>query len=331
MLSAARSDRERARASALFGEIELYAGDAAAAIDALERARALDSDIEQTDWQVAEALGRAYAEAFEYEAAIAVFLRSRDAAANAGDIVGEMRFGALLANAYADSGNFASAEDALGRALALADATRDPLSRARLLWSQSRLHALQNDTRTAAKYARRALEILDVSDHAYYAALAHQLLAHIELDRGNGEAALDLLERAAPLIEASGRPFERASFALERARALMKTGQREEAAAIAMEASATLADLSPIDSGRSYAVIAEVFAELGQLERATELYELAIERLEATPNRYVVEAYSRLASLLEEQGRPGDALAVLKRAMNVQQHADRLLAPRESE
>ena len=64
------------------------------------------------------------------------------------------------------------------------------------------------------RYAQRAVEVLEFSDESYYAALAHQLLAHIEIERGNPEPALELLEAAAPLIEASGRPFERASLEL---------------------------------------------------------------------------------------------------------------------
>jgi tetratricopeptide (TPR) repeat protein len=95
-----------------------------------------------------------------------------------------------------------------------------------------------------------------------------------------------------------------------------------------MEAAASLSQLSPVDAGRSYALLAEAFEELGDEERAAELYELALERLEATPNRYAVETFSRFAALLERRGRKDEAYELLKRAMNVQQQADRALAPR---
>ena len=327
-LSSARSDVERARVSAAFGEIELHAGRYREAIDALERARLLDPSLEGDDPQTAESLGRAYARAFEYESAIAVFTRNCKHAEASGDRLNEVRFASLLAHAFSDTGNFAAAEEALGDAIRVSGELSDPLSRARPLWAQSRMHALQNDPETAAIYASRALEILEVSDYDYYAALAHQLLAHIELDRGNGERALELLERGRPLIAASGRQYERGSFEIERARALLSLGRREEAASVAMQASALLRDDSSVDAGRGYLVIGEVFRALGDDERAVELYELAVEHLRATPNRYLVEAYSKLAEVLESMGEETRALAVLKDAMKVQQQADRMLAPR---
>src|ERR687891_61882 len=70
--------------------------------------------------------------------------------------------------------------------------------------------------------------------------------------------------------------------------------------------------------GRGYTVLAEIWADLGEPNRALEVYELAIELLEATPNRYLVDAYRRQAELLEAQGRRDEALEALKRAVHVQ-------------
>ena len=134
---------------------------------------------------------------------------------------------------------------------------------ARLYWSQSRLHTLQSDTRTAARYARKALEILELTEHTYHIACAHQLLAHIELDRGHAEEGLQLARRAQELIGESGSEVEYALFRLEEARALAKLGQREQAAALAMEVSGRLSDIDPHDAGRSYGLLAEIYAELG--------------------------------------------------------------------
>jgi tetratricopeptide (TPR) repeat protein len=211
--------------------------------------------------------------------------------------------------------------------LALSDEVEDPLVRARMLWSQSRLHGHQNDHAAAARYAQRALEILEVSDQEYYAALAHQLLAHIELDRGNGERAAALLEQAAPMIARSGRPFEAASFRIEQARALLAAGRRDEAASVALAASAAMTELSSVDAGRSYAIVADVFLELEEEERALELLELAIEHLAATPNRYLVDAYRKLGELLERRGDHVAALEIYKRGMQVQVEAERSLLP----
>jgi tetratricopeptide (TPR) repeat protein len=320
-LSRASSDAERATASALFGEVALYESDATGAIDALERAYQLDPQIELRDPGVAESLGRAYARANEYESAIGVFLRNYQAAKEHDDLLERTRFGSLLANAYADSGNFVRAEEVLGDLISVGSDLADPLARARIYWTQSRMHSLRGDEEQAIRHATRAMDVLEFSDESYHFALAHQLLAHIEINRGNVDRAVELLDQAAPLVAFAGRPFERASLELERARALLKRGDAEAAAALAMEAVAILETASTLDAGRGYALIAGVFAELADEERAIELYELAIERLETGSTRYLAEAYAALADLYERRDQPQKALALLRRAMKFQSSA----------
>jgi hypothetical protein len=58
------------------------------------------------------------------------------------------------------------------------------------------------------------------------------------------------------------------------------------------------------------------------------LPQLAVESLQQMPSRYLVEAYSKLADLLEERGDADGALTVLKEAMKVQVASDRMLIPR---
>jgi tetratricopeptide (TPR) repeat protein len=87
-----------------------------------------------------------------------------------------------------------------------------------------------------------------------------------------------------------------------------------------MDASGLLADASPQDGGRGYAVVAEVFSELGDSRKALELYELAAELLSATPSRYLVEVYEKLAQVLEAEGQRDEALDVLKKAVAIQTH-----------
>src|SRR5918999_451581 len=87
----------------------------------------------------------------------------------------------------------------------------------------------------AAHYARRALEVLRLTEDTHRLARAHQLLAHIELDRRQPRAALEHLEKGWPLLEQTGNPVELAHFRIEEARALAQLGRTEEAAALAME------------------------------------------------------------------------------------------------
>jgi tetratricopeptide (TPR) repeat protein len=310
------------------GQIAFRRGDHRKTIALLTDALELDPELETADPAIADTLGRAYAMVSEYESALAVFTRALAAAKERRDSLDVVRFSVLLANTWIDSGDFGRAETMLSEVLAELTEIKDPLARARLFWSQSRLHALRHDSDAAARYARRALETLQMTEYTYYAAYAHQTLAHIELDRGNAEQALQLLEAGLPLVRESGNALEEAQFKLEEARALAKLGRAEAAASLAMEVAPVLQKSSPLDAGRSYNLIAEVFAQTGDDARAIELYELAIEMLERAPTRYVVEAYSRLAELLERNGRKDDALALLKRAMRVQTQVGRpLTAP----
>src|SRR5207247_10324030 len=109
--------------------------------------------------------------------------------------------------------------------------------RAALYWSQSSLRSELNDNAPAARYAQRALGALRLTEDSYRIARAHQLLAYIEINRGNAEEALELLETGWPLLEESGNKLERAQYRLEEARALAMLGRREEAAALAMQIS----------------------------------------------------------------------------------------------
>jgi tetratricopeptide (TPR) repeat protein len=103
-------------------------------------------------------------------------------------------------------------------------------------------------------------------------------------------------------------------FKLEQARAFGQLGHNEDAASSAMSASGLLTDISPGDAGRGYALVAEVFAELGDRPKAIELYELADELL-AEGGKYSNDVSARWAELLEQEGRKDEALELLKRAM----------------
>jgi len=128
---------------------------------------------------------------------------------------------------------------------------------------------------------------------------------------------LELVRRGLELLADSANPVNRALLRLEEARALVQLGESEEAAAIAMEVTGVLKDASPSDAGRGHGLVAQVYEQLGDRERAIELYELAAKLLESSPTRYLVEVYQRMAKLLEEDDRKEEALAVLKKAVAV--------------
>ena len=316
LVQATTSD-EQARALAGLGQLAFREGKPREAIARLEEARAV-GQVDLADYPGwADTLGRAYALVDQLDAATSLFESSLKSAEERHDAVEAIRFAVLLANALIDKTDFDAAEQLLGRIVELTDAS-DPVVRARLYWSQSRLAAAQEDHHRAARYARHALDLLELTEHTYYTAQAHQLLAHIELDRNEPRDALDLLEKGLGLLADNGTPVDVALFKLEEARALIQLDRPEEAASLALEASGMLGDASPYDAGRSYAVVADVYAELGDTPKAIEIYELAAERMASHPSRYLMETYEKLAALLEHDGRKDEALGVLKKAVAVQ-------------
>ena len=310
-----------ARALAGLGEIAFQRGDADVAAHLFEAALAEPALGRAGASAIADRLGRIYALRGEHERALGIYEKELVEAARLNDQAALMRFSTLLANAVLDAGNTGRAQELLGQALAVADQAQDPLDRARLWWSQSRLHDSQGQSDLAAHYARLALSVLEETEQMGFAAVAHLLLAYIENERGDGGAALACLERAELVLATSSNRLHWGLFQVERARALLLTGEREEAASVAMGALPLVGDASAIDSGRAQALLGDVFRELGDVERAQELYELALETLPGV-DRNLLRVYEGLAEILEEQGRGDEAFDLLKQAMRVRRAAD---------
>jgi tetratricopeptide (TPR) repeat protein len=317
----------RGDATAGLGQVAFRRGDPRTAMRMFEEALALYGNDESHHPDLADSLGRSYAMVGELESAIAVFERCWSEAERRQDTLLGLQFAVLLAHALIDAGNLGRAEELLGSAIATSRGSQSPSVRAQLYWSQSRLHDERNDPETAARYARRALELLLLTEDTYRTARAHQLLAHIELNRGNADRALELLEQGWPLLEASGNKLERAQYRLEEARALAMLGRREEAGALAMQISGLVADASPEDAARSYTVLGSVFEQLDEPERAKEVYELAAELLQRNnPNRYLIEVYGKLADLAEAAGDKEKAYEYMKKAVGMQKAVAETLA-----
>ncbi len=255
VLASPWGNEDYGRALAGLGELAYQRGNPREAISAIERALQVWSARPADRASLAETLGRAKAMVGHYDEAIAIFRDCLQAVEERKDSIGQLRFAVLLANALIDRGDFAQAADVLSSKVEASESARDPLLRARLYWSQSRLYGMQNDHAQAARYARRALEIVELAEDDYYTARAHEMMAHVEIDRDHPEEALRLLDSAWPLLERTANPADKAGFRLERARALAALGRAEEAGAIAMEVSALLSDAKPLQAGRSYVLL----------------------------------------------------------------------------
>lgn len=302
------------------GRIALSEGDHEQSIDLLTHAAAASGEDVVELPSVAEGLAREHAAAGELSAAIGLLERCVKRYEETGDVLTYIKFASLLGYALTDTGDFGAAERVVGTALARGHDVADPYARARLLWSQSRLLAMQGQVAQAERYARQTLDTLKVTEDNYAIAHALETLATIFLDQGRPAEALELLDEGQPLISASGTAVEAAIFRLKRARALAGLGEQEEAASLAMEVAGKLTAANHAERTRAYLIIGDLFHEFGDTPRAEELYELAIESGENhRPGKQLVAAYRALAAVRKEQGRRDEALELLEKALAVQE------------
>jgi tetratricopeptide (TPR) repeat protein len=226
-----------------------------------------------------------------------------------------------------DSGNFAQAESVLASILDDARGALDPISRARIYWSQSRLYSSKGEPDLAAHYARLTVGTLNDTEHTAFAAQALLLLAHIENDRGNAVEAIVLIGEGQSAFGTAGRASDQAMFLVERARALAQLGSTDEAAAVALSIPAIVARSRPTTAARAYATTAGVFHDLGDNAKALELYELAAELL-PSGGRHAAEIYRATSLILEEEGRRDEAFEALKRSVEASSAASSRISER---
>lgn len=307
-------DPARPAALAGLGQIAFRGERWAEAIELLEQSFELRERNALADPGLVDTLGRAYAVTGARESALALFEQASREARELSAPVEELRFTVLLANTQIDAGDFSKAEAALADVIRFADEAGDPVATARVFWSQSRLHSLRHEPRLAGTYARRALEILERTENDAYVGMAYHLLAYAEIESGNAEEALVLLDRGRTLFGTDLSERDDARFALEEARALLSLDRQAEAARKAARALELLDAVGPGDRGHAYVTLADVFLATGDRERPKMLLGQALELLSEHFKPLALETGRKLAALLEEEGDTMGALQVLKRA-----------------
>jgi transcriptional regulator with XRE-family HTH domain len=307
-------DPARATALAGLGQVAFARGNASRAVELLEQALALRNGRVLVDPGAVDSLGRAYMQVGGLTPSVELFERAVAEASEAEAVLEELRFSVALANVLIDRGDFARAETVLARVMRITDESGDPIARARLYWSQSRLHSRRDEPRLAGRYARRALEILERTENDALVALAYHLLATTEVEAGNGGEALRLLEYGRELRGGELSIADEARFGTLEARALLLAGRPVDAARAATRVLGSLEALGPGDRGLTFVALAEVFHAAGDDERARHLLEEALNLLLEHRPRRALEAARKLAELLEAHGNMAGALAVLKRA-----------------
>ncbi|MFL5955770.1 MAG: helix-turn-helix domain-containing protein [Gaiellaceae bacterium] len=307
-------DPARPAALAGLGQIAFRSERWPEAIDLLQQAFEARGRNALADPGVVDALGRAHALTGSIESAIALFEAALDQAHSASAPIEELRFGVLLANSLIDGGRFRRAETVLASVIRIAEGSEDPMTAARVFWSQSRLHSARHEPELASRYARRALEILERTENDAYIAMAYHLLAYAEIESDNFEQALVLLQRGRDLFGKDLGQRDDARFAVEEARALIGLGRNPDAALAAARALELLDAVPPGDRGRAYVTLADVFLAAGDRERPKMLLGQALELLLQYGKPFALDAGKRLANLYEEDGDMAEALSVLKRA-----------------
>lgn len=303
------------RAKLGLGLLAFESGDHEHAIELLEEGLA-DTPAGPSSAVAADRLGRAYALTGRFDQALALFNRYLDSAKERNDPLDSIRFAVLLANTQIDRCDYSAAEKTLSEFLDQAKETTDPADRAFVYWTQSRLHSSQGQPELASRYVRMALTILEQTEHTRYIANAFILLAMLENDQGHSDKALELVQQAEPIVMGSGNRYDIGQLELERARAESGLGNKEEAAGRALGALPLFTDASPTAIGRSYALTASIFNELGDQAKALELYELAVSAFPAQ-DRHAAETYGAMAEIAKAAGRKDDALEYLERALAI--------------
>jgi tetratricopeptide (TPR) repeat protein len=304
-----------AQAQLGLGLLAFEAGNHEVAIELLE-AGLIETTPNASTAVAADRLGRAYALTGRFDQALALFHQYLAAAQERGDSLESIRFAVLVANTQIDRCDYGAAEMVLSEILTQAKEAADPTDRAFVYWTQSRLHSSQGEPQLAARYARLALSALEQTEHTRYIANAFLLLATLENDQGHSADAQKLIDQAEPAVIASGNRYDIGRLELERARAELGLGDKEEAASRVLGSVPLLADTSPTNAGRSYLLAASIFKELGDQAKALELYELAADSFPAQ-DRHAAEAYGAMAEIAKAAGRKDDALEYLERALAI--------------
>ena len=269
-------------------------------------------------------LGRSYAAVGETPRAVALFRKCLEEIQSAPkvDPLLYIRFTSYLSYALMDVGDATSAHQVLASALAHAEGVEDRTTLIRLYWSLGRYYALEGPPARALDYVRRAIALLEATEDTFYLARAHELCATILLDQATAEPAREHLEIAEQLFrEHSAEPGYVGSVRTESARLALQLGDPDSARSLALAALDMLERAGPIEVGRAWRTLAEVFERLEDVDLAERAYRTAIETMiEQGAARPLAETYRAFGKFLRLQRREREALDVLERAADLSAH-----------
>ena len=262
-------------------------------------------------------LGQSYAALGAADRAVRLFERCLDEIeATAGEDTGtHVRFATYLSYALSDAGDYERANAVIRDALARADSAGDPYARVRLYWSLARVAGMEGRSGEALEHMRRAITLLEATEHNVQLARAYLLSAGIEAHGGDAEAARGHLRSAKKLLGIKAEPVDRAMLAIGWSRVAALVGDGAEAVERAREAISLLGDVHGGEQGAAVWALAHGLAVSGDIEGAHATYPRAVDLLAVHGRRFdAAQASEEWAALLQEHGRGGEAEPIRARA-----------------
>jgi tetratricopeptide (TPR) repeat protein len=262
-------------------------------------------------------LGRAWAALGRVERAVVLFERCRELVAEEApeDETLDVRYASYLSAALTDLGDYDRAQEVLRGVVRRSDQLSDPHTRVRLYWSLGRVAGNAGRPRASLGYFRRAVALLEETEHTAQLARAHLSCAWVLLASEQTAEAAFHLEQAEALFGSDVEQADAVMLRRHQAELAIRTGEYARALELAGDAIGRAGDAYPAERGNAWLAIAEAHARRGETadaERAFAEASFLLDRHGSPLER--ANCYRSWGRLLRELGREVEALDVLERA-----------------
>jgi tetratricopeptide (TPR) repeat protein len=306
-----------ARAQVGLGLLAFDQGDNARAAIVLEHAIESGTVSPADRPDVYATLGRAWAALGQVERAVALFERCREAVIEEapGDETLDVRYASYLSAALTDLGDYDRAQEVLRGAVRRSEGLSDPHTRVRLYWSLGRVAGNAGRPRASLGYFRRAVALLEATEHTMQLGRAHLSCAWVLLASGETDEAAIHLEQAEELFGANAEQADLVMLRRHQAELANRVGDHDGALGHARDAIARAGDAYPGERGNAWLAIAEAHARGGNAADAERAFGAASSLLDGHGSPLErANCYRSWGRLLRELGREAEALDVLERA-----------------
>jgi tetratricopeptide (TPR) repeat protein len=267
--------------------------------------------------EVFATLGRAWCATGQAERAVALFERCRAIVAEEApdDVATDVRYASYLSAALTDLGDYDRAQEVLRGVVRSSDTLSDPHTRVRLYWSLGRVAGNAGRPRASLGYFRRAVALLEATEHTLHLGRAHLSCAWVLLATEDVEDAAFHLDQAEQLFGASAEPADIVMLRRHQAELAIRTGDFGAALAHARQAIKLAGNAYPGERGNAWHVIAEAHFRQGASADAERAFAEAVYLLDRNGSPLErATCYRAWGRMLRELGREAEALDVLERA-----------------